>query len=86
MKYLYAMRKKGSLMNTVVAIAIAQALIAKSEHKNLKVLGLEKTSYLLSGPLQLANLSFLMEQRKTLASNIIIKPLNLWKNMTYHHL
>ena len=32
-------------MNTVVAMAIAQALIAKSEDKNLKVLDLEKTSW-----------------------------------------
>ena len=32
-------------MNTVVAIAIAQALIAKSEDKTLKVLDLEKTSW-----------------------------------------
>ena len=44
MKYLHALRKKGGVANTVVAIAIAQALIAKSEDKNLKVLDLEKTS------------------------------------------
>ena len=44
MKYLHAIRNKGGVVNTVVAIAIAQALIAKSEDKNLKVLDLEKTS------------------------------------------
>ena len=69
-------------MNTVVAITITQAIIAKSENKNLKVLNLEKTSWtksysiewdLLSGPLQLVSLPFLMEQRKKLASYIIVK-------------
>ena len=42
MKYLHVIRKKGGVVNTAVAIAIAQALIAKSEDKNLKVLDLEK--------------------------------------------
>ena len=45
MKYLHAIRKKGDVVNTVVAIAITQALIAKNENKNLKVLNLEKTSW-----------------------------------------
>ena len=95
MKYVHAIRKKGGVVNTVVAITIAQALIVKSDDKNLKVLDLEKhlgrKVYsidwdLLSGSLQLVSLSFLMEQRKKLVSYIIIKSLSLWKNMTYHHL
>ena len=45
MRYLHAIRKKGDVVNTVVAIAITQALIAKNENKNLKVLNLEKTSW-----------------------------------------
>ena len=45
MKYLHTIRKKGGVVNTVVAIAIAHALIAKSEDKNVKVLDLEKTSW-----------------------------------------
>ena len=36
--YLHAIRKKGGVVNKVVAMAIAQALIVKSEDKNLKVL------------------------------------------------
>ena len=95
MKYVHAIRKKGGIVNTVVGITIAQALIVKSDDKNLKVLDLEKhlgrKVYsiewdLLSGSLQLVSLSFLMEQRKKLVSYIIIKSLSLWKNMTYHHL
>ena len=42
MKYLHAIRKKGDFVNMVVAIAIAQALITKSEDKNVKLLDLEK--------------------------------------------
>ena len=42
MKYVHAIRKKGGVVNTVVAITIAQALIVKSDDKNLKVLDLEK--------------------------------------------
>ena len=45
MKYLHTIRKKGGIVNTVVAIAIAQALIVISEDKNLKVPDLEKTSW-----------------------------------------
>ena len=45
MKNLHAIRKKEGVVNTVVEIAIAQALIAKSEDKYLKVLDLEKTSW-----------------------------------------
>ena len=45
MKYLHTIRKKGGVVNTVVAIAIVHALIAKSEDKNVKVLDLEKTSW-----------------------------------------
>ena len=36
--YLHAIRKKGGVVNKVVAMAIAQALIVKSEDKSLKVL------------------------------------------------
>ena len=45
MKYLHVIPKKVGVVNTVVAIAIAQALIAKSKDKNLKVVNLEKTSW-----------------------------------------
>ena len=41
-------KKGGGVVNTVVAIAIAKALIAKSEGKNLKVLDLEKTLWIKS--------------------------------------
>ena len=47
-KYLHAIQKKGDVVNTVVAINIAQVLIVKSEIKNLKVLDLEKTSWMKS--------------------------------------
>ena len=45
MKYQHVIRKKGGVVNKAVTIAIAQALITKSEDKNLKMLDLEKTSW-----------------------------------------
>ena len=45
MKFLQAIPNQRGVVNTVVAIAIAQALIVKSEDKTLKVLDLEKTSW-----------------------------------------
>ena len=96
-KYLHAIWKKGGVVSTVKAVAIAQALITKSEDKNPKVLDLERTAWTKSlfhrmGFVKRSTtsgkpvLSFLVEQREKLASYIIIKSLSLRKNMTCHHL
>jgi len=44
-KYLNAIRKKGGVVNTVVAIAVATALISKSNDESLKSLNLERTNW-----------------------------------------
>ena len=43
--FLLALRRKGGVVNTVVAIAAAKALIQKSNEDHLKVIELEKSSW-----------------------------------------
>ena len=44
-KFLVALRKKGGVVNTVVAIAVAKALIAKSSNEHLKAIDLDSSSW-----------------------------------------
>ena len=81
MKYLQAIRKKGGVVNTVVAIAIAQALIAKSEDKNLKVLDLEKTSWTKS----LFHRMGFVKQSATTGKPVIPDGAKKGAGLLYHH-
>jgi len=44
-KFLGALRSKGGVVNTVVAVAVAKALIGKSSDESLKVLDLDNSSW-----------------------------------------
>ena len=81
MKYLHAIRKKGGIVNTVVAIAIAQALIAISEDKNLKVLDLEKTSWTKS----LFHRMGFVKQSATTGKPVIPDGAKKGAGLLYHH-
>ena len=43
--FLLQLRKKGSVVNTVVAVATAKALIARSSDEHLKLIDLESTTW-----------------------------------------
>ena len=43
--FLLALRHKGGVVNTVVALAAAKALIAKSDEEHLKLIQLDETSW-----------------------------------------
>ena len=47
--FLLALRRKGGVVNTVVAIAAAKALIQKSNEDHLKVIELEKSPFPATG-------------------------------------
>ena len=44
-RFLQVMRRKGGVINTVVAIATAKALIAKNDLEHLKVIDIEGSSW-----------------------------------------
>ena len=81
MKYQHAIRKKGGIVNTVVAIAIAQTLIAISEDKNLKVLDLEKTSWTKS----LFHRMGFVKQSATTGKPVIPDGAKKGAGLLYHH-